>query len=68
MSVTLDIATFTSSAAALAYASGHRMYRVRSTRRPTLASITDPEHIIDNRDYVFAHTCASATVRALASA
>jgi hypothetical protein len=67
-SVTLDVATFTSSAAALAYASGHRVYRVRSTRRPTLASITDPEHIVDNRDYVLAHTCASADLRVLESA
>jgi hypothetical protein len=55
--VAVGVATLAPDAAALAFTSGHAVYRVRSTRRPTLAAVTDPVEIIDHRAYVLGHTC-----------
>lgn len=59
-SVTVGMAPLSPDAARLAYASGHAVYRVRSTRRPTLAPVLEEDDIIERRAYTLGHTCPEA--------
>jgi X-X-X-Leu-X-X-Gly heptad repeat protein len=61
--VAVGVTVLVSGAAQLAEASGHTVYRVRSTRRPTLAHVTDPDEIIADRAYVLSHLCDDPGVR-----
>lgn len=57
---TVALHAYTAEAAALAFVSGHEVYRVRTTRRPTLIRVTEDDGLMQGGDYLFAHTCPDA--------
>ncbi|MEV6817799.1 hypothetical protein AB0M72_03490 [Nocardiopsis dassonvillei] len=59
-SITLALTAYSAEAAALAFVSGHEVYRVRTTRRPTLIRVTEDDGLMQGGDYLLAHTCQDA--------